>query len=219
MGNFGVERESGISLRNLFRPIAAGRVQYIDLAHDLATGPLPSGDPFRKGTRYRSQSEYRFVLIPLKPISADFIWVDCPQARGLLQAASIQRDQEKISDGAVRPKEDENHERVLTLLIEKWQRLQSELSVRDALEREAFWKSHNSTIDAETSRATIEASHAGRIAAQAEFDRMHLKELRKCLFVLRKPPFNDSLDRALARGASSERLISAFERPLWTDTH
>lgn len=215
LGNYGVERESGKGVRELFRPIASGRVQYLDLQHDFAKGPMPSGEPFRKRTRYRQQSEYRFVFVPLEPINRDFLWVDCQKASELLKETPFQRAANTAADVAAASKPVEDYQQTLDVLLRKWRNLQSQLSVQDDLEREAFRVDRNSAFDAQKWRAIVDASFARRKAVQAEYDRDHLKQLRRCLFELRKPPLNDCLDRALARGELSERLIMALERPLW----
>lgn len=208
--SFGVERDSGYSLRDLFQPILAGRVQYLDLDHDMAAGPLPSGDPFRKRTRYRSQFEYRLVLVPRKTISADFLWVDCPQAAEFLQSTPV----EQIVAQAQFTKELEDSEQILNGLLEEWRRVQNELSTIEEREFNVGRIVPGDAFHAAAWHATQEALHARRMAAWAEFDKAHLKQLRRCLFALRKAPFNDALDRALARGAASHRLIQAYERGL-----
>lgn len=219
LGKYGIDRESGKAVRDLSRTLASGRVQYLDLQHDFATGPIPSGDPFRKRTRYRQQSEYRFVLVPLKPINTDVLWVDCPQATELLRETPIERTADATADAATVPNQIEDYQQVLDVLIQEWQDMQRQLSLKDDLEREASWAARNRAFDAQVWRAMMDASMARRQAAQADYDRRHLKQLRRCLFELRKPPLNDWLDRALARGASSEGLIAALHHSKWTQSH
>jgi len=207
LNSLGVERESGSKILELFAPIASGRVQYRDLVHDMATGPLPSGDQFRKRTRYRHQSEYRLVLIPRATIAADYVYIECPQAAELLKSAPVKRSQAVALNASPTPPGDEYFQQMFSSILAVWRQLQRELANNDYL---AFSASR-STLDVAAWRADQDASLARRTAALAEFDHVHLKNLRKCLFALRKPPLNEALDRALARGASSDRLISRYE--------
>jgi hypothetical protein len=89
LSRFGVERESGLPLTELFGRIAAGRVHYHDSTHDLSNNPLPNGNPFRKRKKYQNQSEYRIVLFPKQPLNLDFVMIDCSSASSLLSAESI----------------------------------------------------------------------------------------------------------------------------------
>lgn len=211
LNNFGVERESGSKILDMFAPIASGRVQYHDYAHDMATGPLPSGDPFQKRTRHRHQAEYRLVLIPRTLIAADFVYVECHPAAELLSSGPVGRSQTVAFNATTPPEGAEYFDQLLSSILEAWRRLQQALATNDDLGFNVYPATHRGVFDAAVWRANREASNARRTAALAEFDHVHLKKLRRCLFELRRPPFNEALDRALAHGAASDRLIRLHE--------
>ncbi len=215
LNRFAVERDSGSKLTELFMPVAARRVQYCDAVHDMATEPLPSGDPFRKRARYRHQSEYRLVLEPKVTIAADFVHIECPQASELLKSSPIERSQVANPIPATQPKSAEYFQQILSSIFAAWEKLQQALMNREKLESSGYRNITRGSCDAATWPADPVASLTRRNAALAEFDRVQLKDLRRCLFELRKPPLNEALDRALAQGASSERLIHLYESQYW----
>lgn len=210
LNSFGVERESGSKILDLFAPILSGRVQYSDTEHDMATGPLPSGDPFRKRTRYRHQAEYRFVLIPRAKIAADFIYVECHPATELLKSAPFARTQTVTSTATDKPAGTEYYQQLLSSILEAWRQLQDTLAFNSDMRFTTHPAPSGSDFDAAARRASHEERLARRITASTEFDRVHLKNLRRCIFELRNAPCNEPLDDALARGASSDRLIRLY---------
>lgn len=215
LSKFAVERESGRKLNDLFFPIASGRVHYCDLVHDMASGPLPSGDPFRKRNHYQHQLEYRLVLIPRSTISADFVHIECPQASELLASMPINRVQVVAPIPASTGPGREHFQQLLETILAAWQQVQDALARKEDHAFKISRLAGQSDSNLADWRADWEASLARRTAALAEFDRVHLKNLRRCLFELRSRPLNDALDRALARGASSDRLISLYQRRKW----
>lgn len=212
LNKFGVERESGSKILELFDPIESRRVQYHDSAHNMATGPLPSGNPFRKRSRYRHQAEYRLVLIPRAKIAADFVYIDCHQAAELLSSTPVGRSQTAAFTATDKPAGASYYEQLLAAILEEWRQCQDALATKNDLPLATHQATNGSGFDAIAAwRADCEAWQARRNAALAEFDRVHLKSLRRCLFELRTAPFNEHLDRALAHGASSDRLIRLYE--------
>ncbi len=53
-----------------------GPVRYGEPAHDFGTQGVNLGDPFVKALKYRSQAEWRFVLVPKITVAGDFVSVD-----------------------------------------------------------------------------------------------------------------------------------------------
>ena len=212
LNNLGVERESGSKIPDLFFPIVAGRVQYGNFDYDMTNGPLPSGNPFQKRTRYQYQSEYRLVLRPRKTIDSDFVTIECPQAAELLKSASIKSSQVAMTNTFQTTEYLEELEELLFSILAAWH----ELEFNKDLWLQPRIKANQKAFAAETWRADVEKSQAIRTEAMAKFDHMHLNDLQRCLFELRKPPFNDALDLALAHGASSDRLIHLYDRQKWS---
>jgi hypothetical protein len=212
LNSLGVERESGSNILELFDPIVSKRMQYYDVAHDMATGPLPGGDPFRKRTRYQHQAEYRLVLVPRTKIAADFVHIECPQATEFLSSTPIERSPDVAPNPPDLHPGVEYFQQLLSSILAAWHRIQNELTISDDQAFRANCVASRSAFDAAVWRAVQDASLARRTVALAEFDHVHLKNLRRCLFELRCMPLNESLDRALAHGASSERLIRVYER-------
>lgn len=214
----GVEFETGQSVGSVFLPIRFDEVDYLDREFDIAAGVLPSGDPFVKRRKYSKQAEYRFVLFPRSPVNADAVTVKCPTATALLSSRAVTPTcVEKVFD---HPERISAHWRSeLDMLVESWRVLQTKLHEEDergmagirhlfqsqvGSDRGAF---HAVRAAATAVHAVQEASMARRREAISEFDRLHLMRLRRCLFELRKSPYNDLLDRLLAHGHTSEQLM------------
>lgn len=206
LSNLGVESKSRSRIQELFKPILARRVQYQDSTYNFSECPLPDADPFRKRTRYRYQSEYRLLLIPRTAISADFVTIDCPQAAHLLRSVPVQPSQVAELNAPAVPSDTSYYQKLLSSILEAWWQLQGQLNLDDRTRLAT-----DSDLDAVAWRTSRDAWLIHRTAVLAEFDRTYLKKLRRCLYELRKAPLNEFLDRVLARGASSDGLISAYE--------
>lgn len=208
----GVERESGSKVLELFYPILSRRVQYSDSVPDLAAGPMPRGDPFRKRLRYAKQAEYRLVLIPRETISADFVHIECRQAAELLRSAPVERAETVTQKSATKRLGAEYYQQLLSSILAAWKQFDQEFAINGDLGFRVPQSTGRGIIDVQAWREKQEEAYARRTAALAEFDKAHLKNLQRCLFELRTPPLNEALDRALASGKSSDWLIRHYER-------
>jgi hypothetical protein len=98
----------------------------------------------------------------------------------------------------------------LRSIIDEWNKMEVPLAADGNFAPVNFWKKGRNNFDPNKWREFHDARRVEREAAIVEFDKRYLKDLRKCLFALRTPPFNEQLDKAIARGANSEWLIRFY---------
>lgn len=192
LNTFGTEKSTGTAVTSMFDPIQARPVVYDDFQYDAALGPLPAGDPFRKRKRYKNQSEYRFALNPRQTILKDSVVISCPRARELLSFDSLpvalHPEQER--------KDKQYYKDLLDSILNSWKYYSDQCS---------HLEFPNPKIEGQVSRYMELKSKI-----IAEFDEHHRTDLLRCLFELRKEPYDDRLDSALARAAESDHLIRMY---------
>ncbi len=204
----GTLRPTGHSIQAQFRSLVSGRVYYEPLEYDVAETALPSPNPFRKRLKYSNQFEYRLVLFPTTTIGSDFITVDCPEAASLLNLARLPKRTSATGENSAADARDTS--KLLDSLVQEWVSRQKELDRKydDQLDQIRLISHSSGAVQAY--KAVIEAKRAEQIQLEHNFDQSHLRTLRRLLFEARREPHDERLDKAIARGQGSSRLIHIY---------
>lgn len=201
-------QSDGLPVSTKFHSLRSGRVYYEPMNHDVAENPLPAPNPFRKRLKYSDQHEYRLVIFPKYNLGVDFITITCPEATNMLSVTQLSDTSAHAND----PSHCSPHDRIhsLTAIVEEWKNRQSALDSKYEMALHGVRSQPFGDDAAHTFKAIFDAKLEEQRRLEKDFDLKHLASLRRHLFEVRCEPYNERLDKAIARGQGGAQLIRMY---------